>query len=98
MLIHPLFSFSLSSSFTHSRFLISMPHPHTHAHPSSPTHQHTHTPNHTQLQMTEGSVILRTLGFHVESLSFNTFMLFAYLIIALGAAYLVLRYGVCERR
>lgn len=48
--------------------------------------------------MTEGSVILRTLGFHVDSLSFNTFMLFAYLLVALCAAYLVLRYAVKERR
>jgi hypothetical protein len=48
--------------------------------------------------MTDGSVILRTLGFHVESLSFNTFMLFAYLIISLVAAFLVLRFCVRERR
>lgn len=48
--------------------------------------------------MTEGSVILRSLGFHIESLSFNTFMLFAYLVIVTGVAYLVLRYCVKERR
>ena len=48
--------------------------------------------------MTDGTVILKTLGFHVEQLSFNTFMLFAYLIVTLSIAYTVLRYCVRERR
>ncbi len=48
--------------------------------------------------MTEGSVILRTLGFHVESLFFDTFTLFIYLLFALVFAYLVLRFCVRERR
>lgn len=48
--------------------------------------------------MTDGNAILRSLGFHVESLSFNTFMLFAYLLVALCVAFLVLRFCVRERR
>ena len=52
----------------------------------------------TDFDMSDGTVILRTLGFHPESLSFNTFMLFAYLVAALASAYLVLCFCVKERR
>jgi len=52
----------------------------------------------TNFNMSDGTVIIRSLGFHPESMSFNTFMLFAYLMAALGTAYLVLCFCVKERR
>ena len=70
-------------------------------------HTHTHSLTHsilaagrriTNFNMSDGTVIIRSLGFHVESMSFNTFMLFAYLMAALGTAYLVLCFCVKERR
>ncbi|GAB5032377.1 abc transporter [Nannochloropsis oceanica] len=52
----------------------------------------------TNFNISDGTVVLRSLGFHPESMSFNTFILFAYLMAALSAAYLVLCFCVKERR